>query len=244
MNYQKMLPCTLVILLLCPLISANSASVYKCTKKDKSVTFTDKPCPADSQSQIVYTETEEQIQHRILDEKLTTIKKLIAGNQNNAAKEYAQKNNLLEFYNKELASYSSQKAEQETQNAEQEKQQRLQLQQESLTLQKRQLELQRQQMAIENSQPKEVIVNQPYYSYPVAPYPQQNCRWSNNSRNCLPAYPPSRVQPLSPGGLNPPPQSIMRPMNPPTSGGLNPPPQSVIQKPLPTASGRVILPKR
>lgn len=207
---------------------ANSASIYKCTTKERNLIFTDKPCPPNTEGGIIYTETEKEIQRRALEEKTAIIRRLIINNQLDVAKEYATKNNLSAVYRKQLDLYLKQKTEQEKLSAEQEKQQQLMLQQQALAVQQQQLELQKQQMAIDKAklEEQEQLNNQPYYYvYPMYPrmyhLPKDNCQWSHDSKHCLPTpQSPQKNPPLSTGGMNPPTSGGM---NPPTSGGLNPP---------------------
>lgn len=205
---------------------AHSASIYKCTTKEKNLIFTDKPCPPNTEGRIIYTETEKEIQRRALEEKTAIIRRLIINNQVDAAKEYATKNNLSAVYRKQLDLYLKQKTEQEKLSAEQEKQQQLMLQQQALAVQKQQLELQKQQMAIDKAklEEQEQLNNQPYYYvYPRMYHPPKDkCQWSHDSKHCLPTpLPPQKIPQLSTGGMNPP-QSFTPQMNPPSSGGLNP----------------------
>jgi hypothetical protein len=251
----------MIIVLLFFSMLANSASVYKCTKKDKTtIIFSDKPCPVDTDAQILYTESEKEIKRRALEENIATIKRLINSNQINAAKEHAQKNNLAEIYRKLLAEHLQEQAEQEQQKIEQEKQQQIILQQQTLDLQRQQLELQKQQIAIDKAQlEQQQTINSPVY-YPLLNQPIQNCHRHHGSRNCLPppSLPPNRISPLSSGGMNPP--SSLPQMNPPISSGimnpppsvnpnispgmLNPPPPAPKATNVPAFSGRVILPKK
>jgi hypothetical protein len=258
---QKVLS-MIIVLLFFPTL-ANSASVYKCTKKDKTIIFSDKPCPVDTDAQILYTESEKEIKRRALEENIATIKRLINSNQITAAKEHAKKNNLVEIYRKLLEENLQEQAEQEQQKIEQEKQQQIILQQQTLNLQRQQLELQKQQIEIDKAEleRQQTINNSVYYPYPVLTPPIQNCHRHHGSKNCLPPtppFPPNRVSPLSSGGMNPP--SSLPQMNPPISTGimnpppgvnpnispgmLNPPPPAPKATNVPAFSGRVILPKK
>jgi hypothetical protein len=209
---------------------ADSAAIYKCTKKDKTLMFTDKSCPADTNAQLIYTETEPEIKRRALEQKMATIKRLISNKQAEAAKEFALKNNLTGFYDKQLALYLKQQAEEEQQNIERDKQQQLAIQQQTLALQKQQLELQKQQVAIEKSQAeqqKQLINNPPYYVYPRLTQPHRNnCQSPGGLAKDCPQMPATRVNsvPFSAGGMNPPP-SFNQPMNPPQTfpPKMNPP---------------------
>lgn len=229
MNFNRLLVSSV---LLFSATAANSASIYKCTSKDKGLVFTDKPCPAESVGEIIYTEPEKEIQRRALTEKISNIKRLINNNQADAAKEYALKNNLSEVYRKQLAVYLNEKAEQEKQNAEQDKQQQIRLQQQALALQQQQLELQKQQMALDKAkqeQQQQLMNNQPYYLY-ARPYhsAKDNCQRGHNAKPC--SVPPQPKTPqLSSGHLNP-----------PSSGGLNPPPLPKTQQPNPPISAGLL----
>lgn len=220
---SKILPVAIGLLFFATL--ADSASIYKCTKKDKTVIFTDGKCPANTEVSVIHEETAQETAHRILDEKILILKKLIASNQTDAAKEYAQKNNLSEIYHEQLAIDAQQKMAVEKQREELDKQQQQAIQQQAIAVQQQQLELQKQQMAIEKQkleQQQQVIPNQLYYPYlPSHHYRPENCNWSHQLKRCLP---PPNMQPFSPSGLNPPPSAMPSQMNPPTSGGLNPAP--------------------
>lgn len=141
-------------------ISADCASIYKCTKSDQKIIFTDKVCPANSATTLVHKETEREIQDRQHAEKLFTIKRLIEGNQPNVAKEYALKNGLSEYFYNQLSVYSNQKADDEKRRVEEEKQQQHEIEQQKLALQ-------RQQLAVEAAkiqQPQQPN-NPNYYGY-------------------------------------------------------------------------------
>lgn len=228
MNYKRL---SIAIALLFSATVSHSASIYKCTKKDKTVIFTNEKCPAGTEEILMHQETDQEIIHRVLDEKISTIKRLIASNQADAAKEYAIKNNLSDVYDEQLALYAQQKAEAEKQSAEEEKQtaeqaqqQQLAIQRQAMILQQQQLELQKQQLQIQQQQQQQQLNNQTYYSYPyITPALRNSCQ----PPYCSTTYPRGMI----PRGMNPPssafpqmnpPQSAFPQMNPPASGGLNP----------------------
>jgi hypothetical protein len=225
---RKVLAITVILLLLSNL--ADSAAIYKCTKKDKAVMFTDKSCPADMSAQLIYTETEQEIKRRALEQKIATIKRLITNKQAEVAKEFALKNNLTGVYDKQLALYLKQQAEEQQQNIERDKQQQLAIQQQTLALQKQQLELQKQQIAIEKSQAeqqKQLINNPPYSVYPRFTQPHRNnCQSLGGLAKDCPQMPATKVNsaPFPTGGMNPLP-SFNQPMNPPQTfpSKMNPP---------------------
>ncbi len=198
MNYKVLSIAVLGLFLSGPV---NSASIYKCSKTGKSVIFTDKPCPANTASTLIHKETEEEIQNRQQAEKISTIKSLIEGNQLNAAKEYAAKNNLSEYYFNQLSVYSKQKVEEDRRKVDDEKQQQLAIEQQRLALQ-------RQQMAVKNAQIQQpnnrnYYGGYPYYGYPYygtysIPYYRSGTTYSS---------PSTPSQPMMPGTINP--QSVM-----------------------------------
>lgn len=222
MNSKK-----LVIISLLLLVNAvHAESIYKCTKKDKGVIFTDKPCPADTEAKIVYTATEQEMQRRALEEKVSTIKRLISGNQADAAKEYAQKNNLTEVYLKQLASYSAEKVAEERERVERDKEQQAILQQQAIRVQQQQLELQRQQMmALEKARTEQQQQNNNpfYYGYPYrrsVRVPNNDCRRvPSESKFCVDSLPSRSMPSRFPATrVNPPPRvsvQINPPQNPP-----------------------------
>ena len=139
-----------------------SDSIYKCSKADKSVSFTDQPCPARTKESLIYKESEEEVKNRLQADKQATIKNLIEGGQSNAAKEYAAKNNLADYYFKQLSIYSSQKVEDEKREAEDDKQHKLALEQQKLALQKQQ-QLNTQQQSVNRGYSTAYM---PYYTTP------------------------------------------------------------------------------
>lgn len=205
---SKKLAISISLLLLVNAVHAES--IYKCTKKDKSIIFTDKPCPPDTEAKIVYTATEQEMQRRALEEKVSMIKKLISGNQANAAKEYAQKNNLTEVYLKELASYSAEKVAEERENAERDRERQAILQQQAIRTQQQQLELQRQQMALEKARTEQQQNNNPfYYGYPYrrsVRVPNNDCRRvPSESKFCVDSLPSRQIPTQFPAtGMNQP----------------------------------------
>ena len=192
--------------------------------------FTDKSCPSDMSAQLIYTETEQEIKRRALEQKIATIKQLISNKQAEVAKEFALKNNLTGVYAKQLALYLKQQAEEQQQNNERDKQQQLAIQQQTLALQKQQLELQKQQIAIEKSQAeqqKQLINNPPYYVYPrFTQHPRNNCQSPGGFAKDCPQMPATKVNsaPFPAAGMNPPP-AFNQPMNPPQTfpPKMNPP---------------------
>lgn len=184
-------------------IPVNSASIYRCTKADKTIIFTDKTCPANTTITLIHKETEQEIQKRQQAEKLETLKKLIEGNQPNAAKEFAAKNNLSDQYFNLLGSYSSQKIQEENQQKEAEKQQQLAIEQQKLALQ-------RQQLAAEKA--KTESAQQPQNNQIYFPYYGTTYRKPYHAPNNQPKNSVSGMNPILSGG-----------MNPVSSGGMNPP---------------------
>lgn len=214
----KVLPVGVALLLLSGF--AYSASIYKCTKKDKTVVFTDGKCPADASIAVIHKETEQDVQRRTRENKIANIKRLVANNQADAAKDFALKNDLLNVYQEQLAASLQQKSEAEKQAAEREKQQQITIQQQTLAVQQQQLELQKQQLAADKAlaEQKQQQNTQPYYTYPLLSYPQsQHCHTQNGIKHCVPASPSrnTRIAPLSSGGMNPPPSTFPTKMNPP-----------------------------
>lgn len=199
MNYNALIIALLGLFLSSP---ANSGSIYKCTKTDKSVAFTDKPCPANATATLIHKETEQEIQNRQQAEKISTIRSLIEGNQVNAAKEYAAKNNLSEHYFNQLSIYSKQKVEEEKRKVEDDKQQQLAIEQQRLALQ-------RQQQAARNAQLQQQPNNRSYYGgYPYYyGYPYSYGTYSSPYYRSGTTYSPPSQQPVLPGTINP--QAVM-----------------------------------
>lgn len=200
MNYKAL---SIAMLGLLFSTSPHSASIYKCTKSDKSVIFTDKTCPANTTTTLVHKETEQEIQKRQQAEKISTIKRLIEGNQASAAKEYAAKNNLSEQYYDHLSIYSNQKSEEEKRKAEEEKQQQFAIEQQKLILQKQQLAAEKAKIEAEQRQQQQRN-NQNYYAYPYYrtiyrtpnPVPNSNSQTKNISGGMNPPLTFSYKQPF------------------------------------------------
>lgn len=211
MNYKALSIALLGLFLSSPV---NSGSIYKCTKTDKSVVFTDKPCPANSTATLVHKESEQEIQDRQQAEKISRIRSLIEGNQINAAKEYAAKNNLSEHYFNQLSIYSKQKNEEDRRTTEDEKQQQLAIEQQKLALQKQQLAAEKAKAEAAQHQQQN---NQNYYGgYPYYyGYPYFYGTYGNPHYRFGTTYSPPSQQGVMPGTINP--HSVM-------PGTINPQP--------------------
>jgi phage protein D len=189
MNY-KGLTCGVGLLLLSGL--AHSVSIYKCTKDNKTVIFADKPCP-DMDVMLIHTETEKEIKRRVLEQRTLTIKRLIASGQVDAAQEYALKNNLSEFYRKQLVVDAQQKTEAEKQRIERDRQQQISLQQQALAVQQQQLELQKRQLALEKAKLEQQSVNHSiYYPYYI-PVQKIHCQSPSNTIHCTQVSIPTKT---------------------------------------------------
>jgi biotin carboxyl carrier protein len=187
--------------------SAYSASVYKCTKKDGSVIFTDKEC-ANMPMSVVHKETDQQVQQRLFFNKISYLKQLVSGGQLQAAQDYASKNNLLTLYEAESENYKlaiARKAQEDKQAAVE------QAAQQQLAIQKQQLELQKQQAAAEKAK----LEQQPTVVYPVYRNHTHNVSscW-DGSDNCANAYTSPSTSTVTPTPVNATPVVSM-PMNPP-----------------------------
>jgi hypothetical protein len=209
--------------------SAHAASIYKCTRPDKTVIFTDQPCVG-MEVKLIHQETEQEIKRRLLDENTATIKRLIADNQTAAAKEYALKHNLSEVYAEQIGLSAQQKMAEERQATERDKQEQIQIQQQTLAVQKQQLELQKQQIALDKTkeeQQKQLLNNPPYYVYPyLTPPINRLCQPYANSQHCFQsATPKSVLVPQSSFGVMNPPSALPMQMNPPQifPSPMNPP---------------------
>lgn len=190
---------------------AQSGSVYKCVQPNKSVIFTDGKCPKNSQETLIHKETPEEIERQQQEEKVATIKRLIADNQPDTAKEFAAKNNLTDTYKEQLTLFLNQKNEEAQQQAAEDRQQQLSLQQQALALQ-------RQQLAIEKSQMQQNMNSNGYgihrrFNY----YNAYSCQSSLGV--CVPGT-----------------GSLSRNYAPLSSGGMNPPSSSVVQSTWPQAT--------
>jgi hypothetical protein len=193
--------------------SAYAASIYKCTKKDGTVIFTDKECGT-MPMRVIHTETAEEVQRRLYTNQVATLKQLISSGQTVAAKEYAEKNNLQAVFQQESENYKLAQA----QKAQEEKQAAEQLRQQQLLLQKQQLELENQQLAIDKAKSEQQQRNTvyplyrtyshdesvPVISQPVAGVPAVS----------RPVPAPVNSQPIATMPMNP-------PNNPVTSTGHN-----------------------
>lgn len=164
MNHTILSTTLLGLLLSAPV---HSDSIYKCTKNDNSVSFTDKPCPANSKATLIHKESEQEVQNRLQADKQATIKNLIEGEQTNAAKEYALKNNLSDYYYSQLSIHANEKVEEEKRQAEDNKQQQLAIEQQKLALQRQQLNAQSQQQTSNHGYNSSTY---PYYGTSYTPY--------------------------------------------------------------------------
>lgn len=149
-----------LILAICLIPQAHSASIYKCTNKNGKVAFADKPCDG-LKSTVIHKETAAEVQHNIYTEQLLNLQRLIEAEQLTEAKQFALQHNLTKEYAAKVAQQKTKLADEKlsqeqakqaaeqaaAQAVEQAKQQSLQKQQ--LELQKQQLELQKQRTELE-----------------------------------------------------------------------------------------------
>ncbi len=194
-----------IIIVALSIASVHAASVYKCTKKDGSVIFTDKEC-TDMSMSVVYKETEQQVQRRLFFNKVSYLKQLVNAGQLSAAEDYASKNNLLSLYETESENYklaAQRKAQADKQAAVE------QSAQQQLAIQKQQLELQKQQIAVEKAKSEQPITVYPVYrNYP---HHTANC-WDGSGNNCVDTH--TSFTPVTSTPVNAAPVVSM-PMNPP-----------------------------
>lgn len=194
MKYQTLLMISLLIFT----NNIYADSIYKCTKDNGQVTFTNKSC-GKMKTEVIHQETEEEANTSLLEKKTTKISLLIRSGNDQAARRYAKKHQLEAVYKEEFEAYNlylEQQIKQQALEAKKQdqdvKKQQLLIQQQSLLLQQQQIEQQRLQTEADTAlaAATEKKRSRRYYNYPynhnsyTSPSIRSSCQQNGFSKNC------------------------------------------------------------